>query len=153
MNTDKTYENKFNGFKQACVAAGIKLTHQRIEIFKILMATREHLSAEDVYSILKPEMPTIALDTIYRTLSTFAELGIVNRLKIIDDRVRFDPNLNRHYHFVCRHCKTIKDFYWPEFDALVPPSDIAEIGEVDSSYLELRGLCKSCAEKDKKHQS
>jgi Fur family peroxide stress response transcriptional regulator len=144
MTTDKNYQKKFDDFQQACVEAGIKLTHQRIEIFKIMMATKDHLSAEDVYDILKPTMPTIALDTIYRTLSTFVELGIVTRLKIIDDRIRFDPNLKKHCHFICNQCKIIKDFYWPEFEDWAIPLDIKKIGDVESRYLELRGLCLNC---------
>ena len=72
MNTQQ-----LDDLKQICDAAGIKLTHQRIEIFKELMAANDHPGAELIHQRLQKRLPTIAIDTIYRTLSTFEELGIV----------------------------------------------------------------------------
>ena len=61
--------------RRICEGAGIKLTHQRLEIFKELMTAQDHPSAEDIHRRLQKKMPTVAIDTVYRTLATFDELG------------------------------------------------------------------------------
>ena len=130
--------------RQICEDAGIKLTHQRLEIFKELLSGPKHPSAEQVHSRLQERMPTIALDTVYRTLTTFDELGIINKLHIGNERTLFDTNVNPHHHFVCSRCRKVEDIYWQDFDEAALPKDIRHIGKVQSRHLELHGLCNDC---------
>lgn len=130
--------------KRICDEAGIKLTHQRLEIFKELMTATDHPSAEDVHSRLIKRMPTVAIDTVYRTLATFDELGITRKLHLANKRNLFDINLAQHHHFVCDSCRKVEDVYWPDFDKTTLPEEIAGIGEVRSRHLELHGLCNTC---------
>lgn len=133
--------------KQLCDDAGMKLTHQRLEIFKELLSVKDHPSAELVHKRLQKRMPTIAIDTVYRTLATFDELGIVKKLHVSNDRTLFDINLEPHHHFICSRCKTVEDIYWPDFDKANLPEAIADIGGVQSRHLELHGICNKCMNK------
>ena len=130
--------------KQICEETGIKLTHQRLEIFKEIMSARDHPSAEVIYRRLRGKMPTIAIDTVYRTLATFDELGIVKKLHVMGERALFDANLDRHHHFVCTRCKEVEDIYWPEFDNSKLPEQAGRMGKILSRHLELRGICNRC---------
>ena len=65
---------------------GLKLTHQRMEIFNIISSLRNHPSAEDVFDAVKERMPTIAFDTVYRTLTMFERNGLISRVHYIDGR-------------------------------------------------------------------
>ncbi len=130
--------------RQLCDKAGIKLTHQRLEIFKELLAAKDHPSVELIHSRLQVRMPTIAFDTVYRTLATFEELGIVKKLHIANERTLFDSNLDAHHHFICTRCKKVDDLYWPDFDKSNLPDSVVNLGEVDTRHLELYGVCVNC---------
>lgn len=130
--------------KEICEETGIKLTHQRLEIFKKIMSAYDHPSAEVIHRRLREKLPTIAIDTVYRTLATFDELGIVKKLQVMGEGALFDANLDRHHHFVCTRCKGVEDIYWPEFDNSLLPEKAGRMGQVQSRHLELRGICNRC---------
>ncbi len=141
-------EQQVERFRQLCNDAGMKLTHQRLEIFKELLAAKDHPSAERVHKRLQKRMPTIAIDTVYRTLTTFDELGLIRKLHISNDRTLFDSNIDQHHHFVCSRCKKVEDVYWPDFDRTVLPDSIGSIGSIQSRHLELHGVCSECMEEN-----
>ncbi len=146
--TDTTRDKQqLDKLKQICVEAGIKLTHQRLEIFKEILSSRDHPAAEVIHQRLQKKLPTIAIDTVYRTLATFDELGIVKKLHVMGERTLFDANLDQHHHFVCTRCKTVEDLYWPEFDKTILPKGFNGVGQIQSRHLELHGLCKHCMKK------
>lgn len=138
-------KNNLAAFEKICRDNGLKLTHQRIQIFCELASSSDHPSAESIYKKLVIRYPTLSLDTVYRTLFTFEKLGIISKVQAIDDRVRFDANLTPHHHMVCTKCKSIMDFYWPTFDAIELPLETKRWGRIKSKQVELRGLCESCA--------
>ncbi len=145
---DKTLDKKqLDHLKLICEQAGIKLTHQRLGIFREMMSSLGHPSAEAIHQRLLEKMPTIAIDTVYRTLATFDELGIVKKLHVMGERALFDANLEQHHHFVCTRCKEVEDIYWPEFDSATVPETAGGMGQIQSRHLELRGICNACLHK------
>ncbi len=146
-NLDK---EQYDNLKKICNEAGIKLTHQRLEIFKEAMRTRNHPSAETIHKRLQAKLPTIAIDTVYRTLATYDELGVVKKLHLMGERALFDANLDKHHHFVCTRCKKIEDIYWPDFDDTMLPDKFKAVGQIQSRHLELHGLCTDCLQKTNK---
>jgi Fur family peroxide stress response transcriptional regulator len=143
MKKDITKYN-LDQLKQLCSEVGIKLTHQRLEIFKEVLAATDHPSAELIHRRLQVKMPTIAIDTVYRTLATFAELDIVKKLHVSNQRTRFDSNLDTHHHFIFTRCKKVTDLYWTDFDNTNLPDNISKLGEVSTRHLELHGVCADC---------
>ncbi len=129
--------------------AGLRLTHQRIMIYNAIMDAKDHPSAEVLYERLKEDAPTISLDTVYRTLSTLEQLGLIRRVQVFD-YIRFEPDLSMHHHFVCKICKKIIDFKWPEFDTIPLPKELANYGKVVDQVVEIRGVCKECLKKNGK---
>lgn len=126
-------------------AAGVKLTHQRLEIFRELVATGEHPDAETLYRAVQRRVPTVSLDTVYRTLWMLHELGLVNTLGPQRGGVRFDANLDRHHHFVCVRCGAVRDFESDALDALRVPAAAKRLGTVLDAHVEVRGICEQCA--------
>ena len=139
-------QNKMLEFQKICRSNGLKLTHQRIQIFSELASSSEHPSAESIYKRLVSRYPSLSLDTVYRTLFTFEKLGIISKVQALDDRARFDGNPLPHHHMVCTKCKNIIDFYWPAFDDMQRPHETKKWGRVKSIQVELRGVCDSCLE-------
>ncbi len=136
--------------REICRKAGIKLTPQRLEIFEAISGAKDHPSAEALYEKLKKRMPTISLDTIYRTLNTFEKLGIIKRVHLLNDQARFDPDMKVHHHFICTKCKKIIDFEWVGFDSMGFPEGVEDFGEIFGRQVELRGICRDCLKKEER---
>ena len=77
----------------------INPTNQRIEIANVLFTRREHLSAEEVFSLVNGESTLVSKATVYNTLGLFAERGLVREVIADPDRVFYDPNTAPHHHF------------------------------------------------------
>lgn len=132
-------------FKAAAKAAGLKLTSQRIAIFQELLSRSDHPDAEAIHEALLPRLPALSLDTVYRTLWTLSDLGLIAALAPRGETSRFDGNLGRHHHFVCLGCGKIEDFTSPELDDLRLPGELSRFGRVLDSQVEVRGYCTECS--------
>ncbi len=145
----KEVEQRLERFMEVAAQAGLKLTHQRLVIYKELARTGEHPDAETLFQRVRRKVPTISRDTVYRTLWGLQELGLVETLGHPGRQVRFDANLDKHHHFVCTRCGRVEDVYVPEFDRLAPPGSVKKLGRVERISVELRGVCAACARKAK----
>lgn len=146
----KQIEQRVGDFAAACRRQGIKATHQRLEILRELAATGEHPDAETIFRRVRKRLPSISLDTVYRTLRMLEEKSVIARVPSMKDRARFDANLDRHHHFVCAVCGRIDDFYSAALDGFVPPRAVADLGTVETVHVELRGRCRKCQSVGKK---
>jgi Fur family peroxide stress response transcriptional regulator len=140
-----TVRERLARFKSAASTAGLKLTHQRLEIFREVASSLEHPDAETVFRAVRRRMPTVSLDTVYRTLATLSDLGLITALGPRRDGVRFDANLDQHHHFVCIRCRLTRDFESAELNTLHVPAVAERFGEVIAARVEVRGLCEKCA--------
>jgi Fur family peroxide stress response transcriptional regulator len=148
MKTEKReIERRLERFKAVAKEVGVKLTHQRLEIFREVASSLEHPDAETVFRAVQARIPTVSLDTVYRTLWTLNDLGLITTLGPRHERVRFDANLEHHYHYVCVHCGSAKDFESAELNTLRIPEAVKRFGSVVATCLEVRGICGRCAKK------
>jgi Fur family peroxide stress response transcriptional regulator len=138
-------ERRLERFKEAARRAGVKLTHQRLEIFREVAASVEHPSAETVMTALTARMPTVSLDTVYRTLWLLHDLGLVSTLGPRRESVRFDANLDHHHHYVCVRCGLARDFESEDLNVLRIPESVKELGSIVKTHVEVRGVCSRCA--------
>lgn len=138
---------RLDQFKAACKKAGVKLTHQRLEIFREIAASLEHPDAETVFRGVRARIPTVSLDTVYRTLWLLDGLALITTLGPRRESVRFDPNLEHHHHYVCVQCGLAKDFESADFNVLAIPASVKRFGSVLATHVEIRGLCAACAKK------
>jgi Fur family peroxide stress response transcriptional regulator len=144
-----TIELRIEKFKAAAKAAGIKLTHQRLEVFREIASSVDHPDAETVFRAVQTRVPTVSRDTVYRTLWMLQELGLITTLGARRQSVRFDANLDRHHHYICMSCGLARDFESAEFDALRVPESVEDIGSVAGTHVEVRGICERCQRKKK----
>lgn len=77
----------------------INPTNQRIEIAHLLFSRCEHLSADDVFSLVNGESARVSKATVYNTLGLFAERGLIREVIADPSRVFYDPNTAPHHHF------------------------------------------------------
>ena len=82
---------------------------------------------------------------MYRTLATLEDEGLVQRTAALGGAVRYDANLQRHHHFVCKVCGMVKDFRSPALDALPIPRSVGSFGRIEDAQVQVRGVCSTCA--------
>jgi Fur family transcriptional regulator, peroxide stress response regulator len=146
MEVDGTkVEHRLDRFKAAARDAGVKLTHQRLEIFREIASSLKHPNARTVFHSVQARMPTVSLDTVYRTLWMLHDLGLITTLGPRREGVRFDANLEHHHHYVCVRCGSARDFESAELDTLRIPDAVHELGSVVVTQVEVRGVCDECA--------
>lgn len=133
-------------FETVCRHEGIKLTHQRIEIFREVAQTEDHPDAEQVFHRVRERLPTVSLDTVYRTLWLLNDLDLIMTLASSRERARFDANLESHHHFVCGQCGFTRDFYSDDLDNITLPASLNSLGEIEATHVEVRGVCQKCIE-------
>ena len=147
MDSNKlTLLKKFEHFKTACHEAGLKVTHQRMEIFRELASADDHPTAETLYKRLQKNIPTLSLDTVYRTLTTFEEHDLISRVQTTESHARFEAEMEVHHHAICNQCQRITDFHWDICDKSQLPEQIAKWGEIRNKQITLRGVCGECAQ-------
>ncbi|WP_125152834.1 Fur family transcriptional regulator [Clostridium rectalis] len=87
----------------------LKLTPQRIAVYKYLKSTKEHPSAETIYKALQPEYPTMSLATVYKALKTLVEVNLIQEINVGEGNFRYDENTCPHPHVQCLHCGRVDD--------------------------------------------
>ena len=150
MNKQKTKNNpadleeKTRWFTSLCRKVGLKVTPQRIAIYRELIKTNEHPSAEMLYEKVRKVFPSISLDTVNRTLLTLNEIGAAFIVEGSGQVRRFDGALEKHQHFKCIKCKRIIDFHHQPFDNIKLPGDIDNRFIVLRKTMYLEGICNLC---------
>lgn len=124
--------------------AGLRLTASRIAIYRTVTEKGVHPSADEVYQMLCDEMPSLSRDTVYRTLGTFEEAGLVRKFPDGDGVFRYDGKMRLHHHFTCSRCQTIFDVDVEETGTVPVPETLRSRGSIESVRLEFRGVCLSC---------
>jgi Fe2+/Zn2+ uptake regulation proteins len=76
----------------------VRPTAQRVEIAQVLLCEPQHLSADQVLSIVNKHRALVSKATVYNTLHLFAAKGLIRKVIIDPDKVFFDSNTNVHHH-------------------------------------------------------
>jgi len=128
-----------------------KLTPQREVILRAFIEDGEgHLSAEDVYNLVKTRNPDIGLATVYRTLDLLAELDILHKMDFGDGRSRYefcDREEHHHHHLICICCNKVAEFdddLLETLEAVIARKSDFKILDHDVKFF---GLCKECQNK------
>ena len=98
---------------------GLKATHQRIVIYSELLVNPSHPRAEELYESLKPSNPSLSLATLYKTLESFEEVGLVNKVLTREGVARYDAITAPHAHIISTNTKEIMDIEDPELVQLI----------------------------------
>lgn len=143
-----TFENSgydsIERFEGLCRKAGLRVTPQRIAVYKVLVNSKDHPSADSVYHQVRQDVRNISFDTVNRTLITLSKIGAAFVVEGSGDVKRFDGNLEGHQHFKCIKCKKIIDFHHEPFDNIELPESVESEFTVLRKTVLLEGLCRAC---------
>jgi Fur family peroxide stress response transcriptional regulator len=125
-----------------------RLTPQRLAILKILSASKDHPTVEEIYQEVRISFPTTSLATVYKTVALLKELNEVLELGFPDGSNRYDGNRPYpHPHAICTKCRKIMD---PEISSVNELSEemIKKTGYTITFHrLDFFGLCPECQKK------
>ena len=131
-------------FRRRCREHGLKVTPKRVLIYEELIQSQDHPSPEMLFKRVQVRAPQISLDTVYRTLATFHDIGLVDMVEGFALTKRFDPNQDNHHHARCVRCQSILDFDNREYDQLKIPASIRKAFDVQRVRVTIEGLCRDC---------
>ena len=128
---------------------GYKMTPQRKEILQIFVEHPEHLSAEDVYGLLREKDSEIGLATVYRALDLLSKLGILVQIDFGDGCARYelntaDPTVHHHHHLICIKCKKVIEFEEDLLDELEEVISQKSGFQILNHEVKFFGYCKDC---------
>lgn len=129
-------------------AQNISVTPQRLEILRSIISRYDHPSADAIYQEVRKHLPMISFNTVYKTLETFCQLGLITKINPLHEVARYDGNIHPHAHLVCRNCHRVEDahWHWPEE---IPFPDLGEEGfKVEAVSVQFFGLCRNCQKTD-----
>lgn len=122
----------------------MKYSKQRELILNVVLDSFKHPTAEEVYDIVKKDIPNISLGTVYRNLNQLYEAGLIKKIFMSNGNDRFDKFKIIHNHLYCTKCNQIYDIPTELFNSL---SDVLKsntghiILEQDTMFI---GICKDC---------
>ncbi len=151
-------EARIEKIKQQLQAQQYKLTPQREATVRVLLENeQDHLSAEDVFMLVKMKYPDIGLATVYRTLELLSDLHVVEKMNFGDGVARYDlrneNNRHHHHHLICVQCQSVEEIME---DWLGPLEDRLEREynfTVLDHRLDFHGVCRKCKVQDEDQSS
>ena len=118
-------------------------TIQRRLILNALVELGTHPTAEAVYEHISKNHPTIGKATVYRNLRQMAELGEILDIGNFYGSAHYDPNCHKHYHFICKNCKSIFDVD-ADFSNLLDSVHSGNDIEITGFHISFTGVCLAC---------
>lgn len=143
-------------FKEMLKEKGLKVTNQRLLVLQVLAEHKdEHMTAEDIFELVREDYPEIGLATIYRTVQLLLDMQLVDRILLDDGCVRYeiseflderDGHRHHHHHLICTECGSVTAFR----DDLLEELEVyieRETGfQVTDHELKFYGMCRKCRE-------
>ena len=144
-------------FKKMLKEKGLKVTNQRLLVLEVLADNcHRHLTAEDIYELVRENYPEIGLATIYRTVQLLLEMQLVDRINLDDGCARYEigevydgKNKHHHHHLICRTCGKITPFKDDLLEELERRIEEEEGFYVLDHELKFYGQCMDCQKKAK----
>ncbi|MBE6048215.1 MAG: transcriptional repressor [Clostridium sp.] len=122
----------------------LKLTPQRLAVYKYLMSTKEHPSAEAIYKALQPDYPTMSLATVYKTLKTLVEVNLIQEINVGEGNFRYDGTIEPHAHIQCINCGKVEDIDNFDSNYLNIEAQKHTTFNIISNQIYFYGLCENC---------
>lgn len=98
---------------------GLKATQQRIAVLSVMNSMSNHPSVEDIYKKLYKKYPTISLATVYKTVETFEQIGLIKKIRTDCGYVRYDSVIEPHYHLYSFDDNRLEDYFDDDLNNLL----------------------------------
>lgn len=140
------------GFERLLREKGLKVTNQRLAVLTVLsQRTDSHLTAEEIYDLVKIGNPDIGLATVYRTIQVLLELKIIDRIYLGDGCVRYElghvyegVDSHHHHHLICMKCGRVMSFQGDLLEEFEKRMEDKTGFQIQDHDVKLYGYCTDC---------
>ena len=129
--------------REALEAHGQRFTEQRAAVYRFLLGTFEHPTADEVFTAVRADISDISLATVYKALETLVSCGLAVKLTYGDDSARYDARTDDHYHSRCLACGMVRDV--PGESGSLPRIEVGAGFRVEGYRVEVVGYCEACS--------
>ena len=139
-------KKEFDIFERHVSEQGLKRSQKREVILKTFLNTKKHVSAEDLYALVKQEDSAIGFTTVYRTLKLIVSSGLGEMVDFDDGVRRYERKFGREYHahFICTKCGDNFEVFDENIRELSARLSQSNNFQPQKHRLEIFGLCKDC---------
>jgi Fur family transcriptional regulator, ferric uptake regulator len=126
--------------------AGGKRSSKRDRVLAIFLRQQGHLSADDLFDLVRREDRGIGRATVYRTLQWMVDAGLARKVDFGEGRSRFEPSYRhpRHFHLICNRCHRSSEFLSSDVETLMDEIAGARGFEASQAVVQIYGLCEDC---------
>ena len=126
--------------------AGSKRSGKRDLIVNVFLRQEGHLTADDLFDLIRREDQKISRATVYRTLQWMVDAGIARKVDFGEGRFRFEHSYRhpRHFHLICKECNRSYEFLSSDIEALVEEVATARGFQARQSVVQIYGTCEAC---------
>lgn len=148
----KMRADEISKLKENLKSQGYKLTPQRRAILDTIVENEgKHLTAEEIYDLVKEDCPEIGLATVYRTIVLLEEMGVVCRLDLGDNCSRYElvheEENHQHHHLICTQCSKVIEVEGDLLEALEQSIEEKYKFTIQNHSVRFFGICNECANK------
>ncbi len=143
---------QIENLKEQLKIKGYKLTPQRRAVVNIVLNNKgNHLTAEEMYDLVKKECPEIGLATIYRTVQLLEDIGILCKINLDDGCNRYElldnEEAHHHHHLICRQCGKVLEVEEDLLDSIEKNVESKYKFRIENHSVKFLGVCNECLEK------
>ena len=139
-------------FKGLLKQNGLKVTNQRLLVLEAIASKPDrHLTAEEIFELVKADYPEIGLATIYRTIQLLSELHLIDRINFDDGFVRYEigntqnrEQKHHHHHLICKKCGKVISFRDDLLEELEEKITATTGFTIVDHEVKLYGYCVEC---------
>jgi Fur family ferric uptake transcriptional regulator len=123
-----------------------KHSAKRDRIVDVFLKQKGHVSADDLFELVRRENPGIGRATVYRSLQWMVEAGVARKVDFGEGRSRFEPSYRhpRHFHLICTTCHRSSEFLSSDVESLIEEVATARSFEPTQSVVQIYGICEEC---------
>jgi Fur family ferric uptake transcriptional regulator len=127
--------------------AGSKRASKRDRVLQIFLRQEGHVSADDLFDLVRRESAGIGRATVYRTLQWLVGAGIARKVDFGDGRSRFEPSYRhpRHFHLICSTCHSSSEFLSSDVESLLEEIAAARQFTTRQAIVQIHGVCEQCS--------
>jgi Fur family ferric uptake transcriptional regulator len=127
--------------------AGSKRSSKRDRVLQVFLRQEGHVSADDLFDLVRREAAGIGRATVYRTLQWLVDAGVARKVDFGDGRSRFEPSYRhpRHFHLICSTCHSSSEFLSSDVESLLEEIATARRFTTRQATVQIHGVCEQCS--------
>lgn len=125
---------------------GLKVTRERTALLDEIFSTHRHFDADDLVARMRERGKKISRATVYRTLEILHECGLVGRVRLNEEKYRYERlrKGEHHDHLICTSCGKVVEFVEPRIEEMQEEVCRRHDFVPTSHSHQIRGLCSAC---------